>query len=244
MGKPKRKTPCIRQQFINNAVFWCLGTENQTINNIEVDYTGISFRTQSWKLVSCRGNHFPDIYVPEKFNFDMERAKSQLLGKEIFHWGWSGQYSEGIKFSISLPEILKTLTHKPTKKDPNGYLKIKFYLSVCDSENFTYLCRKLTNKKYTSMLFANKIRELRESKQMLQRHISAALDMDNAMYCKIERGDRHAKREQIPLIMEILQADSKELRTLWLADQVTTVVEEDKDISDKVLKTAKENMKS
>jgi hypothetical protein len=45
-------------------------------------------------------------------------------------------------------------------------------------------------------------RELRESKQMLQRHISAALDVDNAMYCKIERGDRQARREQIPLIAE------------------------------------------
>jgi len=62
-----------------------------------------------------------------------------------------------------------------------------------------YLCRKQTSVINTSMLFANKIRELRESKQMLQRHVSAALDIDNAMYCKIERGDRQAKREQIPL---------------------------------------------
>ena len=64
------------------------------------------------------------------------------------------------------------------------------------------------------MLFANRIKELRESKQMLQRHISAALDIDNAMYCKIERGDRQAKREQIPLIAEILQVDTEELLTL------------------------------
>jgi len=93
------------------------------------------------------------------------------------------------------------------------------------------------------MLFANKIRELRENKQMLQRHISAALDIDNAMYCKIERGDRQAKREQIPFIAEILQADKEELLALWLADQVTAVVESDKEISDKVLKIAKENIK-
>ena len=44
--------------------------------------------------------------------------------------------------------------------------------------------------KSTSMLFANKIREIREGRQILQRHVSAALDIDNAMYCKIERGDR------------------------------------------------------
>jgi len=92
------------------------------------------------------------------------------------------------------------------------------------------------------MLFANRIRELRESKQMLQRHISAALDIDNAMYCKIERGDRQAKREQIPFIAEILQVDSEELLALWLADQVTAVVVSDKEISDKVLDIAKQNI--
>jgi transcriptional regulator with XRE-family HTH domain len=92
------------------------------------------------------------------------------------------------------------------------------------------------------MLFANKIRELRESKQMLQRHISAALDMDNAMYCKIERGDRRAKREQISIIAEILQADPEELLTLWLADQVAEVVAEEKDIAEKVLNIARKNI--
>jgi transcriptional regulator with XRE-family HTH domain len=92
------------------------------------------------------------------------------------------------------------------------------------------------------MLFASKIRELRESKQMLQRHISAALDMDNAMYCKIEKGERRAKREQIPMIADILQADPKELLTLWLADQVAEVVEKDKEISDKVLDAAKQKL--
>ena len=92
------------------------------------------------------------------------------------------------------------------------------------------------------MLFASKIRELRASKQILQRHISAVLDMDNAMYCKIERGDRRAKREQIPIIAEILQANHEELLTLWLADQVAEVVENDKGISDKVLNTVKQKL--
>ncbi|MDR0630781.1 MAG: helix-turn-helix domain-containing protein [Holosporales bacterium] len=100
----------------------------------------------------------------------------------------------------------------------------------------------MSSVKYTSMLFASKIRELRESKQMLQRHISAALDMDNAMYCKIEKGERRAKREQISMIADILQADPEELLTLWLADQVAEVVEKDKEISDKVLDTAKQKL--
>ena len=104
--------------------------------------------------------------------------------------------------------------------------------------------QNLTGVKNTGMLFANKIRESRESRQVLQCHISAVLDIDNAMYCKIERNDRQAKREQIPLIAKILQADPEELLALWLADQVTAVVEEDKEISDKVLDTAKNTVKN
>jgi transcriptional regulator with XRE-family HTH domain len=92
------------------------------------------------------------------------------------------------------------------------------------------------------MLFASKIRELRESKQMLQRHISAALDMDNAMYCKIEKGERRAKREQISIIADILQADPEELLTLWLADQVAEVVT-DESVALEALKVAEEKVK-
>ena len=61
------------------------------------------------------------------------------------------------------------------------------------------------------MLFANRIGKLQESKQMLQRHIADAFDMDNVIYCKIERGNRRAKCEHIPLIAEILQTNPEEL---------------------------------
>ncbi len=94
------------------------------------------------------------------------------------------------------------------------------------------------------MLFANKIKELREGKQLLQRHVSAALDMDNAMYCKIERGDRRAKREQIPMIAEILQTNADELLVLWLADQLIATVADDQAIADKALKIAQQTMKN
>ncbi len=92
------------------------------------------------------------------------------------------------------------------------------------------------------MLFANKIRQLREEKGLLQRHISAALDMDNAMYCKIERGDRRAKREQVVQLAELLQTDQDELLSLWLADQITAVVADERKIADKALDIAKQNI--
>ena len=87
----------------------------------------------------------------------------------------------------------------------------------------------------STMLFAKKIRQLREEKQLLQRQISAVLEIDNALYCKIERGDRIAKREQVVLISKILSANEAELLTLWLADKVMDVLSDEDELAGNVL---------
>lgn len=79
------------------------------------------------------------------------------------------------------------------------------------------------------MLFANKIKQLREEKQLLQRHLAFALDIDTTMYSKIERGDRRAKREQVFLIAKLFDTDEDKLLAFWLADQVEEVLVNDKD---------------
>jgi transcriptional regulator with XRE-family HTH domain len=91
-------------------------------------------------------------------------------------------------------------------------------------------------------MFIERIKQLREGCQLPLRKLAAALDIDSATYWKIERGNRRAKREHIPIIAEILQTDPEELLTLWLADQVAEVVENDKGISDKVLNTVKQKL--
>lgn len=85
------------------------------------------------------------------------------------------------------------------------------------------------------MTFTEQLRNLRESRQLLQRQVSASLDMDNALYCKIERGDRLAKREQVLALAKILSADEAELLTLWLADRINALVNEEDSIAEKAL---------
>jgi transcriptional regulator with XRE-family HTH domain len=84
------------------------------------------------------------------------------------------------------------------------------------------------------MLFGNRIRQLREEKQMLQRQFAAALEIDTPMYSKIERGERRAKREQVVIIADLLEADKDGLLSLWLAEQVYNVVKDD-EYADKAL---------
>ena len=81
------------------------------------------------------------------------------------------------------------------------------------------------------MLFADKIRQLREQHGLLQRKVAAALDIDAGLYSKIERGERPAKREQVIALASILHTDEKELLTLWLADQIKEITESEKDIA-------------
>jgi transcriptional regulator with XRE-family HTH domain len=76
---------------------------------------------------------------------------------------------------------------------------------------------------------------------LLQRHLAAVLDMDTPMFSKIERGERPAKREQVIAIAKILTTDENELLTLWLADKILDVIENETELSDQALKVAIEN---
>lgn len=73
-----------------------------------------------------------------------------------------------------------------------------------------------------------KIRALREKQQLYLRQVAPLLEMDTAQLSKIEKGMRQLKREQIPIIAEILKVSSDELMTLWLADQIYAVVKDEK----------------
>ena len=80
-----------------------------------------------------------------------------------------------------------------------------------------------------STIFGNKIKTIREEKQIPQRQLAAALEIDTATYCKIEKGDRRAKREQIKVLAKMLEIDSKELIRLWSADKVYDIIAEEED---------------
>lgn len=77
---------------------------------------------------------------------------------------------------------------------------------------------------------------------MLLRQLASKLDMDTSVISKIERGDRQLKKDQIPLLAQILNASEQELLTLWLADQVMDVVK-DEPFADEALKTVSKNIK-
>jgi transcriptional regulator with XRE-family HTH domain len=94
------------------------------------------------------------------------------------------------------------------------------------------------------MIFGKKIKELREERGLVQRQLSAALEIDTPMYSKIERGERKAKRSQIPIMAQMFEIDEKELLTIWLADKVLDTVEGEEDVRHDALVYAQREMEA
>jgi len=92
-----------------------------------------------------------------------------------------------------------------------------------------------------STIFGNRIRTLREKQQIPQRQLASVLEIDTATYCKIEKGDRRAKREQVATLAELLQTDTKELMRLWSADKVYDLIV-DEDEATQILNVVAENI--
>ena len=91
--------------------------------------------------------------------------------------------------------------------------------------------------------FGQRIRELRESKGLLLRQIAASLDIDTAMISKFERGERKPNREQVIRIAHLLKADKSELLTLWLADRVQYVINDEMSYAAEALEIVNRNIK-
>ncbi len=89
--------------------------------------------------------------------------------------------------------------------------------------------------------FGERIRELRTKRGLLLRQLASKLDVDTSIISKVERGDRQLKKEQIPLLAEILQADMVELETLWLADQIYEVIKDEK-LANEAMQVAEKNI--
>lgn len=93
------------------------------------------------------------------------------------------------------------------------------------------------------MKFVERIKQLREERQLPQRKLATTLDIDTATYCKIEKGERRVKAEQIVIIAELLKTDKDELLALWLADIIIAAIGEKKELAGKALDIVQNNSK-
>ena len=86
------------------------------------------------------------------------------------------------------------------------------------------------------------LKMLRETRGLLQREVAANLGMDGALLSKMERGDRIPRKEILIKWGNILNADTTELVTIWLAERVYKMLDEE-DLALKALRLAEDEVK-
>lgn len=73
--------------------------------------------------------------------------------------------------------------------------------------------------------------------------MAEALSIGVPMYSRIERGERAIRKEQIRILARVLDTDFNELLKLWLADQVSAVMDGEEDKFNEVVNIAKVSKK-
>jgi len=87
--------------------------------------------------------------------------------------------------------------------------------------------------------FGDIIRKAREEKGLLLRQVAAALEIDQAIISKFERGDRKPSKKQVEKFAEFYGIAKKTLITSWLSDQIASVLYEQENFEE-ILKVAEE----
>ncbi len=89
--------------------------------------------------------------------------------------------------------------------------------------------------------FGEHIKRLRELHKLPLRKVASVLDLDPSTLSKIERGERTANKEMLPLLAELFSENEKELSLILFSDKVAYQLMEEENPNE-ILKVAEEKI--
>ncbi len=89
--------------------------------------------------------------------------------------------------------------------------------------------------------FGEHIKRLREEHKLPLRKVASVLDLDPSTLSKIERGERTANKEMLPLLAELFSKNEKELSLILFSDKVAYQLMEEENPNE-ILKVAEEKI--
>jgi transcriptional regulator with XRE-family HTH domain len=92
-------------------------------------------------------------------------------------------------------------------------------------------------------MLAEKLKELREAKGLVQRQVAAELEVDTAYISKMENNDKPVSRNYLKKLAKLFNVNEEELLSIWLADKVYDIVKEEP-LAIKALQIAEEKLKT
>lgn len=91
-------------------------------------------------------------------------------------------------------------------------------------------------------MLGSKLKELRETKGLVQREIAALLQVDTAFISKAEKEEKQISEKHIECIAKFYEIDESELKSIWLADKILKILNNEMNAT-QVLKIVETNIK-
>tara|TARA_B110000211_G_C13892510_1_gene470204 strand:- start:291 stop:626 length:336 start_codon:yes stop_codon:yes gene_type:complete len=89
--------------------------------------------------------------------------------------------------------------------------------------------------------FGEHIKKLRDERKLPIRKVASILDIDPSTLSKIERGERTANKEILPLLAELFNEDEKTLSVILFSDKIAYQILEEENPNE-ILKVAEEKI--
>lgn len=86
------------------------------------------------------------------------------------------------------------------------------------------------------------LRKHRENRGLLLRHVGSAMEIDQALISKFERGERYPSREQVIQFAKLYEVNEDVFLLAWLSDKLTYQVQ-DEDLALQAMQVAEEKIK-
>ena len=80
---------------------------------------------------------------------------------------------------------------------------------------------------YTNTL-GDKLRQLRDEKNLMQREVGAVIEVDGAFISKVENNEKPINRKHLTTLSKFFKVQEDDLQTLWLADKIRLIIKEEK----------------
>lgn len=90
--------------------------------------------------------------------------------------------------------------------------------------------------------FGDKIKAEREKRNLYLRQVAAAMEIDQALISKFEKGDRKPTKEQVEKFADYFELDKADLITVWLSDKIVYTIQ-DEEFAENALKVAEKRIK-
>lgn len=74
-------------------------------------------------------------------------------------------------------------------------------------------------------MLGEKLKEIRESKGLLQRQVAAELDVDTAYISKMENNDKPVSKSHLEALAKVYDLPESELMPFWLGEKVLNILE-------------------